>query len=106
MHNNVNDILHGKALVLAELSVAISDDKLNLWLRLNDVDTSYIFNFYNVCCLSVKQLCMPCVVREFQVSSNMNFSVEDKMKYEIHDYFENMLSFYCEEFSFKMIPNN
>ncbi len=104
MNEFVNRIFDKQIVQLTELSVAVVDGKLNVWLKLTKEKDVYMFDFYNVFSFSLDKLCFPCRVECFQITSNENFGWAKEQKYEVADYKNEIIKFYCEEYNFKAYP--
>lgn len=102
MYNSINDILKGKTFELKELSFSCDENILNLWMKLI-ADKEYAFDFYNVSDFSLNKLCASCKVCGLRITSNENFGWWDSVKYEVRDYQDDIISFYCEDFAFRQL---
>ena len=90
--------LQGKKIEILELLLKQAEDQLELRLQANCENITYEIRFYNVSCLHIGQLSMPAEIRGFELIDHRKDGWGRHAFYEIHDFEEDQIHFYCEAY--------
>lgn len=90
--------IQGQEIEILEFILNRADYQLELSLKIICNNKIYSFVFYNVHDINIEALSMPLQIGGFEIISNKEFGYEKSNSYRIHDFEEEKLSFYCEDF--------
>lgn len=92
--------IQGQPIEILEFFLNSKDLKLELSLKFYCNNITYIIVFYNVSCINIEDLSMPMQIGGFEIISNKKFGYDKSQNYKVHDFEEERICFYCEDFEF------
>ena len=98
MKENVIEIIRGQKVEIIELSVACSNDQINLFLSICVNGTIFDIHFYNVSRLNIQDLSTPMEIHGFEIICNKQKGWEKDSNYTIRDFEDGRINFVCEDF--------
>lgn len=98
MKSDVLKHIQGQQIEMLEFILKRVDDQLELSLKISCNNEIYLLVFYNVSNISMDTLSMPLQIGGFEIISKIKLGYEKSNRYRIHDFEEDKLSFYCEDF--------
>lgn len=90
--------IQGQQIEILEFILKRIDYQLELSLKISCNNEIYLLVFYNVSNISMDTLSMPLQIGGFEIISNIKLGYEKSNRYRIHDFEEDRLNFYCEDF--------
>lgn len=90
--------LQGKKIRILELLLKQTEEQLALRLQVSCENITYEICFFNVSCLHIWQLSMPAEIHGFELIDHRKDGWGRHAFYEIHDFEEDLIHFYCEEY--------
>ena len=98
MYLDVLKFIQGQQIEILEFILNRVDFQLELSLKICCNNEMYLFVFNNVSNINMEDLSMPLQIAGFEILSNKSLGYDKAMSYRIHDFEENRLGFYCEDF--------
>lgn len=98
MKSDVLKEIQGQQIEILEFILKRIDYQLELSLKISCNNKIYLLVFYNVSDINMEALSMPLQIGGFEIISNIKLGYEKSNRYRIHDFEEDKLSFYCEDF--------
>ena len=99
MKSDVLKEIQGQQIEILEFILKCIDYQLELSLKISCNNEIYLLVFYNVSDINMEALSMPLQIAGFEIISNIKLGYEKSNRYRIHDFEEDKLSFYCEDFN-------
>lgn len=98
MKSDVLKNIQGQQIEILEFILNRVDYQLELSLKISCNNKVNLLMFYNVSDINMEDLSMPLQIAGFEILSNKNLGYDKAMSYRIHDFEEDRLHFYCEDF--------
>ena len=90
--------IQGQQIEILEFILKRIDYQLELSLKISCNNEIYFLVFNNVSDINMEALSIPLQIAGFEIISNKNLGYDKSVSYRIHDFEEDRLSFYCEDF--------
>lgn len=97
------DILQGKKVEILEMFMKNVDNQLEIQWKIFFENSIFTITFYNVSRFSVEELSAPLEIHGFEIVNHYQQGWEKDSRYEIHDFEDNRISFFCEYFKINNI---
>lgn len=98
MNTNVFSEIQGKSVFIEEMLLFLSDGQLQMrWTALCG-GRSYLMIFHNASRVSLDDLSYPMQISELSIVCNRENGWDPDSRYLIHDYEDQRIRFYCEDF--------
>ena len=88
--------LQGQEIFINSMKLERVDGQLILSMNMNFKDETCGLTFYNVSSFSVKSLSYPLQICGFEVIDNLSNGWQKALRYQVHDFEEGSIYFYCE----------
>lgn len=98
MKLNILKDIQGQPIEILEFILNRVNYCLELSLKICCNNEIYSIFFYNVSCISIKDLSFPMQIGGFEVISNKELGYDKAVSYKVHDFEEDSISFFCEDF--------
>ena len=98
MKSDVLKNIQGQQIEILELILNRVDYQLELSLKISCNNEIYFLVFNNVSDINMEALSIPLQIAGFEIISNKNLGYDKSVSYRIHDFEEDRLNFYCEDF--------
>lgn len=93
------EILYGKHFEILEINIENVENQLVLSWKICFENTVFRMSFYNVSRLRVSEWSIPLELHGFEIINHSKNGWEKDSTYEIRDFEDDQLSFFCEYFS-------
>lgn len=94
------DFPMGNEFEISEMRLKTIDDRLELLLKISSRNTTSEVMFYNVSRFRSGELSTPLKVHGFEIIDHSQNGWEKDSQYEICDFEDDRISFFCEDFKF------
>ena len=91
------NVLDGKTLLIDNFSVTTVDQRLILSLDADIEGKTYHIVFHNVSSLRIENISYPVQISGFAVADHSAKGWQPDVRYEVYDYENGMIRFFCEE---------
>lgn len=91
-------VFQGNKIEILEMSLKNVDDKLELLWEVYFENKIFSITFYNVSRLMIKAFSAPLEVHGFEIINHSKNGWETDSKYEIRDFEDDSINFFCEHF--------
>ena len=98
MNMNILKDIQGKQIEILEFILNRANDCLELSLKICSNNKKYLFLFYNVSCVNIKDFSLPMQIEGFEVISNKELGYDKAVSYKVYDFEEDRISFFFEDF--------
>lgn len=98
MENALERISFDSTTKVLEMLLSNSNDQLDLTLKVLVEGQVRTIEFYNVSRLRMEDVSTPFEVYGFEIVCHSRYGWEKESKYEMRDYEDNRISFFCEDF--------
>ena len=98
MKEDILKTVKGKKIRVLELSLYHAQCQIDLTLKLDCNNTIFVFCFYNVSRISIQELSLPMEIYGFEIINNKEKGWEQDSNYEIRDYEDSRIRFFCDSF--------
>lgn len=98
MKEEILEAMQGQKVQILELSLSCIDSQLKLILNVAFNNTICVICFYNVSRVSIQELSMPLEIHGFEIISNKHKGWEQDSNYEIRDFEDGRIRFFCKDF--------
>ena len=96
MKKEILSVIRGKKIQILEFSLFRINDQLELILKIDFNNAILIIRFYNVSDVSIQKLSMPMEIHGFDIIDNKQRGWEKDSRYEIRDFEDASIHFFCE----------
>lgn len=90
--------LQGKVIFIIEINLVCVNGTMDLLLKVKYSGESYRLIFRNVSRFSIDDLSAPMEVQGFEIVDHSSSGWDKDSRFEIRDFEENKINFYCEEY--------
>ena len=98
MKEEILEAIRGKKILIFELSLFSINSQIELKLKFNSNNEIFIICFHNVSRISIQELSTPMTIYGFEIISNKEKGWEPDSNYEIRDFEDGRIRFFCESF--------
>ena len=91
-------VFQGQKIEILKMALSNLDNQLMLSLEINFENTIYRIIFHNVSGVSMYNMSIPLEVHGFEIINHSQSGWEKNFKYEIYDFEDNRINFFCEDF--------
>ena len=92
------EVFQGRKIELLEMILSNVDNQLTMSWKIVYKDAIYRITFYNISRMSIDNFSIPLEVQGFEIIDHSQEGWETNSKYEIHDYEDGRVNFFCEHF--------
>ena len=93
------EMFQGHKVEVVEMVLECADNKLNLFWKIYMDDAIFNITFFNVSRFRIEEISAPFEIHGFEVISHTQNGWESDSAYEIRDFEDNLISFFCECFT-------
>ena len=98
MKEEILDAVQGQKVQILKLTLSCEESQLDLILNIAFNDTICTICFYKVSGISIQELSMPPEINGFEIINNKQKGWEQDSNYEIRDFEDGRLRFFCKDF--------
>lgn len=98
MDTEKTEILQGKKIEILEMALKQMDGQLVLSWKISFENTVFRMTFSNVSRFRIGEVSMPAEIHGFEIVSHPQNGWEKDSAYEIRDFEDDHVSFFCEDF--------
>lgn len=91
------DVLDGKSLLIDNLHITTISHRLMLEIDAYIEDKKYHILFHHVSSLKIGNISYPIQISGFAVADHSAAGWQPEVRYEIHDFEDDMIRFFCED---------
>lgn len=91
------DVLDGKMLLIDNLHITTVNQRLVLTMDADVEGKTYHIRFHNVSSLRIENVSYPIQISGFAIADNSAKGWQSDVRYEIYDFEDGMIRFFCEE---------
>lgn len=92
------EIFQGEKIEILEMFLENTDKKLELSLKIYFQNEIFKIKFFNVSSLTLRELSVPLEVHGFEIINHSKSGWEKDSKYEIRDFEDDRVNFFCENY--------
>ena len=90
------EIFQGKMIEISEMILSNIDNQLDMTWKIYFENDTYKITFYNVSRLKTEDLSAPLQIHGFEIIDNAENGWETDSRYEIRDFENDSINFFCE----------
>ncbi len=106
MQINQTEIFQGKMIEISEMLLSNTDNQLDMSWEISFENMTCKINFYNVSRLRMENLSAPLQIQGFEVVDCSENGWDADSKYEIRDFENDSINFFCERFKAEYSNNS
>ncbi len=90
------EFFEGNKIEILEMSLKNSNNQLELFWKIYFNNTVFITSFYNVSRFRIEELSLPLELQGLEIIKHLQNGWEQDLKYEIRDFENDQVGFFCE----------